>query len=283
MRLRPTPLVLVLALAVLIAPVSAHFAAAQGADPVLAKVNGVEIHQSDLTMAEADVGESLPADTKGDKRRDLLLSYLINVNLLSQAAEAKKIDKAPDFAKRIAFARKKVLVQAMMEQDAKKSVTDADIKKFYDDNLKPQTEVHARHILVETEAQAKEIEAKLKGGADFAKLAKEVSKDPGSDGGDLGYITKDQVVPEFGNVAFSLEKGKISDPVKSQFGWHIIKIEDKRERQPPPFDSVKERIKTVLVQKAGDDLMKEARDKAKIEQFTTPAAPPTAPADPKKK
>jgi peptidyl-prolyl cis-trans isomerase C len=90
-------------------------------------------------------------------------------------------------------------------------------------------------------------------------------------------------VPEFGNVAFSLEKGKISDPVKSQFGWHIIKIEDKRERQPPPFDSVKERIKTVLVQKAGDDLMKEARDKAKIEQFTTPAAPAATPADPKKK
>lgn len=275
MRFSPIPLVLTLAVAL----AAGANAAAQGADSVLAKVNGVEIHQSDLALAEADVGESLPADAQGDKRRDLLLSYLINVNLLSQAAEAKKVDKAPDFAKRIAFARKKVLVQAMMEQQAKKAVTDADVKKFYDDNLKPQTEVHARHILVETEAQAKEIEAKLKGGADFAKLAKEVSKDSGSDGGDLGYITKDQVVPEFGNVAFSLEKGKISDPVKSQFGWHIIKIEDKRERKPPPFDAVKARIKTVLTQKAGDDLMKEARAKAKIENLTKPSAP----ADEKKK
>lgn len=271
MRFRSTPLVL--AFAVMFAAAGGSFAAAQGTDPVLAKVNGVAIHQSDLAMAEADVGESLPPDTLGDKRRDLLLSYLINVNLLSQAAETKKVDKAADFPKRVAFARKKVLVQAMMEQEAKKTVTDAEIKKFYDDNLKPQTEVHARHILVETEAQAKDIEAKLKGGADFAKLATEVSKDPGSDGGDLGYITKDQVVPEFGNVAFSLEKGKISDPVKSQFGWHVIKVEDKRERQPPAFDSVKARIKTVLTQKAGDDLMKEVRANAKIEDLTKPSAP----------
>ena len=243
-------------------------------DPVLARVDGVEIHQSDLAMAEADIGGSLPP-VQGDQRRDALLSYLIDINVLSRAAEAKKIDQAPVFPQKMAFARKKVLVEALLEQESKGSVSDKDIKKFYDENLKPQSEVHARHILVETEAQAKDVAAKLKGGADFAQLAKEVSKDPGSDGGDLGYITKDQVVPEFGEAAFKLEKGKISNPVKSQFGWHVIKVEDKRERKPPAFDAVKDRIKVVLVQKANEDLVTKARQGAKIERLTE-STPPAA-------
>jgi peptidyl-prolyl cis-trans isomerase C len=246
--------------------------AQQANDPVLARVDGVEIHQSDLVMAEADIGGSLPP-VQGDQRRDALLAYLIDVNLLSRAAEARKIDQAPVFPQKLAFARKKVLVEALLEQESKAAVSDKDIKKFYDENLKPQSEVHARHILVETEAQAKDVVAKLKGGADFAQLAKEVSKDPGSDGGDLGYITKDQVVPEFGEAAFKLDKGKMSDPVKSQFGWHIIKVEDKRERKPPPFDAVKDRIKTVLMQKANEDLVTKARQSAKIERLTENAPP----------
>jgi peptidyl-prolyl cis-trans isomerase C len=252
-----------------------QFAFAQPAnDPVLARVDGVEIHQSDLAMAEADIGGSLPP-VQGDQRRDALLSYLIDINVLSRAAEAKKIDQAPAFPLKMAFARKKVLVEALLEQESKSSVSDKDIKKFYDENLKPQNEVHARHILVETDTQAKDVVAKLKGGADFAQLAKEVSKDPGSDGGDLGYITKDQVVPEFGEAAFKLEKGKISDPVKSQFGWHVIKVEDKRERKPPAFDAVKDRIKVVLVQKANEDLVTKARQGAKIERLTE-STPPAA-------
>jgi peptidyl-prolyl cis-trans isomerase C len=246
--------------------------AQQPNDPVLARVDGVEIHQSDLAMAEADIGGSLPP-VQGDQRRDALLAYLIDVNLLSRAAEAKKIDQGPVFPQKLAFARKKVLVEALLEQESKAAVSDKDIKKFYDENLKPQSEVHARHILVETEAQAKDVVAKLKGGADFAQLAKEVSKDPGSDGGDLGYITKDQVVPEFGEVAFKLDKGKMSDPVKSQFGWHIIKVEDKRERKPPPFDAVKDRIKVVLMQKANEDLVTKTRQSAKIERLTENASP----------
>jgi peptidyl-prolyl cis-trans isomerase C len=251
-----------------------QIAFAQATDPVLARVDGVEIHQSDLAMAEADIGGSLPP-VQGDQRRDALLAYLIDVNLLSRAAEAKKIDQAAVFPQKLAFARKKVLVEALLEQESKAAVSDKDIKKFYDENLKPQNEVHARHILVETEAQAKDVVAKLKGGADFAQLAKEVSKDPGSDGGDLGYITKDQVVAEFGEAAFKLDKGKMSDPVKSQFGWHVIKLEDKRERKPPPFDAVKDRIKTVLMQKANEDLVTKARQSAKIERLTE-TAPPAA-------
>jgi len=263
-----------LAIAAVLIAVTPQLAAAQADDPVLARVDGVEIHQSDLAMAEADIGGSLPP-VQGDQRREALLSYLIDVNALARAAEAKKIDQTPAFPQKLAFARKKVLVETLLEQESKNAVSDKDIKKFYDENLKPQTEVHARHILVETEAQAKDVIAKLKGGADFAQLAKEVSKDPGSDGGDLGYIVKDQVVSEFGEAAFKLDKGKISDPVKSQFGWHVIKIEDKRERKPPVFDAVKDRIRVVLLQKANEDFVTKARQGAKIERLTA-SAPPAA-------
>jgi peptidyl-prolyl cis-trans isomerase C len=278
MYINRTPLVLALTLVMMTA--GACMAAAQS-DPVLAKVNGTEIHQSDLAVAEADIGESLPAEVSPDKRREVLLTYLVNVNLLAQAAEKQKAEQEPNFAKRIAFARKKVLVQTLMEQESKKATTDAAIKKFYDDKAKPQTEVHARHILVETEEQAKDVEAQLKKGADFAELAKKLSKDPGSDGGDLGYITKEQVVPEFGNVAFSLEKGKISAPVKTQFGWHIIKVEDTRERKPPPLEAVKDQIKAKLTQEATEAMMQKLRADAKIEM--TAEATPAAPAAPAKK
>jgi peptidyl-prolyl cis-trans isomerase C len=278
MYINRTPLVLALTLVMMTA--GACMAAAQS-DPVLAKVNGTEIHQSDLAVAEADIGESLPAEVSPDKRREVLLTYLVNVNLLAQAAEKQKAEQEPNFAKRIAFARKKVLVQTLMEQESKKATTDAAIKKFYDDKAKPQTEVHARHILVETEEQAKDVEAQLKKGADFAELAKKLSKDPGSDGGDLGYITKEQVVPEFGNVAFSLEKGKVSAPVKTQFGWHIIKVEDTRERKPPPLEAVKDQIKAKLTQEATEAMMQKLRADAKIEM--TAEATPAAPAAPAKK
>ena len=117
------------------------------------------------------------------------------------------------------------------------------MKKVYEEASKQITgeeEVHARHILVETEDEAKAVKAELDKGADFAELAKEKSKDPGAaDGGDLGFFTKEQMVPEFSTRAFALEPGKISDPVKTQFGWHIIKVEEKRNRKAPDFEQVK--------------------------------------------
>jgi peptidyl-prolyl cis-trans isomerase C len=127
--------------------------------------------------------------------------------------------------------------------------------------------------------------AELKKGADFAELAKSKSKDPGSaDGGDLGYFTKDQMVPEFSEVAFKLDKGALSDPVKSQFGWHIIKVEDKREKQPPEFDKVKDQLETYAVRRAQVEMITKLRQAAKIERLTPPpAAAPTAPPAEQKK
>jgi len=119
---------------------------------------------------------------------------------------------------------------------------------------------------------------------DFAKLAKEKSKDPGAaDGGDLGFFTKEQMVPEFSAVAFALDPGKISDPVKSQFGWHIIKVEEKRDRKPPDFEQVKGQIQTFVVRKAQADYVTKLRTEAKVERLDKPAdaAAPAATPDAK--
>ena len=137
-----------------------------------------------------------------------------------------------------------------------------------------QEEVHARHILVETEDEAKAIVEQLKGGADFATLAKEKSKDPGAaDGGDLGYFTKEQMVPEFAEVAFKMYPGQLSNPVKTQFGWHVIKVEDKRAKQAPEFEKVKDQIEAFLARKAQTEFVAKLRQTAKIERLDKPAEP----------
>ena len=173
-------------------------------------------------------------------------------------------------------------MEQLLQAETKKAVTPEAMRKVYDDlaqKVSTEQEVRARHILVETEDEAKAVLAELKKGADFATLAKSKSKDPGSsEGGDLGYFTKDQMVPEFAEVAFKLEKGAISDPVKSQFGWHIIKVEDKRERQPPEFDKVKDQIEQYLVRRAQAELITKLRAAGKIERTAAPATP--APATP---
>ena len=143
--------------------------------------------------------------------------------------------------------------------------------------LPPETELHARHILVEDEGTAKQVAERAKKGEDFLALSKEFSKDPGSaaDGGDLGWFTKDKMVKEFSDAAFKLEPGQISDPVKSQFGWHIIKVEEKRTKPAPQFAEVQDQIGNYLSQRAQQTLLLSLREKAKIVQLDKPAAPST--------
>ncbi len=277
----------VIALAVVIAASGTNFAKAQGADPVLARVDGVEIKQSDLGIAEADIGQSLPPQAQGDARRDALLSYLIDITIIARAGEAKKVQENPAFPRKLAYARNKVLMEILLDQESKSAVNDKEMRKLYDESVKKaggEQEVRARHILVDNEDKAKEIIAQLKGGADFAKLAKENSKDPGaSDGGDLGYFTKDQMVPDFAEAAFKIDKGKISEtPVKTQFGFHVIKIEDKREKKPPSYEEVKDQIQSFVIRKAQAELVMKLREGAKIERLTQ-ATSPAAPASEKKK
>ena len=207
-----------------------------------------EIRQSDVAIAEEELGPSL-AQMDPATKKDNVLAFLIDMKIVAKAAEDKKIADRDDFKAKLAFARNRLLMDNLLAVEGKAALTDDNMKKVYEDAAKQITgepEVHARHILVETEDEAKKVADELKKGADFAELAKKTSKDPGAaDGGDLGFFTKDQMVPEFSAVAFALEPGKISDPVKSQFGWHVIKVEEKRNRKAPDFEQVKPQIETV--------------------------------------
>ncbi len=274
---------------ILVAPPA--LAWAEDTDPVIARVNGVEIHRSDLALAEDEVGPSMPQQMGDDQKREYLITYLADIVILSQAAQKQNVGDRPDVKHRVEFERNKVLMETLLQDAGQAAATDDAMHKVYDDAIKqmpPEEEVHARHILVATEDEAKEIEAELKKGADFATLAKAKSKDPGAaDGGDLGYFTKDQMVPEFSEVAFKLDKGQISDPVKTQFGWHIIQVEDKRTKPTPTFDEVKAQIATYVEHKAQAELVENLRKSATIERLDQPppAADPSTlnPAAPAKK
>ena len=248
---------------------------AQDANPVLAKVNGSEIRQSDVAIAEEELAPSL-AQMDPATKKDNVLSFLIDMKIVSKAAEDKKVENSDDFKKRLAFTRSRLLMDSLLAQEGKAATTDDAMKKVYEEASKQITgeqEVRARHILVETEDEAKAVKAELDKGADFAELAKKKSKDPGSaDGGDLGFFTKEQMVPEFSAVAFALEPGKISDPVKSQFGWHIIKVEEKRNRKAPDFAQVKPQIEQYVTRKAQADYVGKLRAEAKVERMDKPAA-----------
>jgi peptidyl-prolyl cis-trans isomerase C len=242
-------------------------------DPVVAKVNGVEIHESDLAMAEEDVGQNPQLQAMPpEARRDYMVSYLADVILASKAAEGKKVQDQKEFKSRLTFIRNKLLMETLLQQEGKAALTPDAMKKVYEDAVKQmgnEEEVHARHILVPTEDEAKAVLAEIKKGTDFAELARQKSKDPGAaaEGGDLGYFGKDQMVPEFAEVAFKLEKGQVSDPVKTQFGWHIIKVEDKRTKPVPEFDKVKEQIETFVTRKAQADYIHKLQETAKIERL----------------
>lgn len=242
-------------------------------DPVIAKVNGTEIRESDLAMAEEDVGQNPQLQAmSGDAKRDYLVSYLTDVILAAKAAEGKKVADQKEFKGRLAFIRNKLLMETLLQQEGKAALTEAAMKSVYDDAVKQmgnEQEVRARHILVPSEDEAKAVLAEIKKGTDFAELAKQKSKDPGAaaEGGDLGYFGKGQMVPEFADTAFKLDKGQVSDPVKTQFGWHIIKVEDKRTKPVPEFDKVKDQIETYVQRKAQAEFIQKLQQGAKVERL----------------
>lgn len=264
-------------------------APAQGAsanDPVVARVDGIPITEGDLTIAAEDPSLTLPGMSEQQKR-ELLIGYLIDLKLAARAAEAAKVGEGPEFARRMAYFRNKLLVDEYLEQAVSKAVNPDAARKLYEESVKsvqPEPEVRARHILVESEDEAKKALARVRGGEDFGKVAGELSQDPGSktDGGDLGFFTKDRMVAPFAEAAFKLEPGQVSEPVKSQFGWHVIKVEEKRTKPVPTFDEMKEQIDTYLARKAQQDAILALREKAKIERMDQPAgeAKPGADAKP---
>lgn len=265
-------------------------------DKILAKVNGKSITEADVRLAEAEIGNDL-GSLSAEQRRRVLVEYLIENQLLAEAGTAAKLGSGPSFDERIRYWQRRALRDAYFEQSIKATVTEDDARKLYDAQAaaaKPQEEVHARHILVDSEVKAKEVFELIAHGADFEKMAKEHSKDPGSRerGGDLGYFSRGQMVPVFEEAAFRIKPGEVSQPFKSQFGWHILKVEDKRQKGLPPFDLIKGRIMAALVHRKAQEVAQSLRDKAQlefldpelkaqVEQENQPKIVPLAPADKK--
>lgn len=269
-RTAPLPLVLLLAMG-LVAPLAP---AAAADDPIVARVNGRAITEADVRLAESEIGNDL-GTLPLDKRRRVLVEYLIENMLFAEAAEKAQLGSSHGFEERARYWQRRALRDAYFEQNVKSLVSEADAKTFYDNQVAAtpaQEEVRARHILLESEEKAKEIFENIAHGADFTTMARQHSKDPGSkdDGGDLGYFTRGRMVPQFEAAAFKLAKGEVSHPVQSQFGWHLIKVEDKRQSGAPPFDKIKDRILASLIHRRAQEIGLNLRGSAKLE-FVDPA------------
>ncbi|GBU18611.1 MULTISPECIES: peptidylprolyl isomerase [Methylobacterium] len=254
-------------------------------DTVVATVNGAKITQGDLAVAADDPALSLPGVDE-EQKKNLLVDYMVDLRVGAQAAEAAKVGDTPEFKRKLAYFRDKLLLDEYLERESKKAATPEAAKALYDQTakaMKPEEEVRARHILVDNEADAKAIAQRLKGGEDFAKVAAEVSKDPGSktEGGDLGFFTKERMVAPFAEAAFALPVGQVSDPVKTQFGWHVIKVEEKRTKPVPSFSEMKDQVDQYLTRKAQQDIILKLREGAKVERVGA-AATPAKPDEPKK-
>ncbi len=271
------------------APVASAPAAATTApaDPVVATVDGQPIHLSDLNQA----AQILPPQLREIPPQTLfpmLLDQQIDRKALVIEARKTGLDKDPVVQRQIALAVDTTLQNALLQRQVAPSVSEEAVRARYDKELagKPgEPEVHARHILVPTEEEAKKVIAELKKGGDFAALAKQYSKDPGaSQGGDLGWFKKDEMVPAFADAAFAMKPGDISDkPIKTEFGWHVIKVEDKRQAPPPSFDQAKDGLRQKLIQEGVQKVVQQARADIKVERFNMdgsplPAAPLAAPA-----
>lgn len=242
---------------------------------VLAKVNNVDITDEDLRLALEDLGPGLPRQLDAKAREAYLLDFLIDEQLVVQEAQKTKLAETPEFAKRLAYLRDKALMETLLGKVAKEAATDAAVRQAYDEaakNQKADTEYHAHHVLVPTEEAAKAAQKRIKSGEDFAKVAEEVSKDSGAKGGDLGWFTKDRMVAEFGEAVSKMEPGQVSDPVKTQFGWHIIRLDEKRPKVFPPFEQVRDQVARYVVEKAQNELVSKLMQGAKIERADQPAA-----------
>lgn len=239
-----------------------------GSDPLVATVNGQQIFRSEVL----ETAKSLPPQyqTQLDQVFPALVDRLVDFSLLAVAADKEGLAEDEEVLRRLAELQVNVMREVYLERQISKRVTDQELRGRYDkfvaDNP-AQPEVHARHILLEEESVAKEVIVALDGGADFAELARERSTGPsGPQGGDLGYFTQDQMVPEFAQVAFNLEAGSYTkDPVQTQFGWHVIKVEDRRQGVAVPFEELEEQLREEASREVVNTVLGELRENATIE------------------
>jgi peptidyl-prolyl cis-trans isomerase C len=263
----------ILALAVVLGastvPVAALAQEPPGPDTIVATVGGEPITEADLAFAAEDIGQDL-SNIPPEQLRAVLLAQMIDLKLMAQAGHAKGLEDDELFKVRLKYLTDRALRRAYTKQAVSDTITSEAIKAEYDRivaAMPAEDEVHARHILVTTEDDAKAIKAELDAGADFAALAREKSIEPGAaqSGGDLGYFKAAMMVKPFADAAFAMQVGEISNPVQTQFGWHIIKVEDRRPAAKPTLEQLTPQIGQQLYVQKYRALFDELRKAATID------------------
>ena len=243
------------------APATEAPAAPAPIDPkaVVATIGDMQIPEAALGFGAEDLQQQLQ-QIPVEERRAFLVNVLIDMKVMAKAARDAGMANDDIYKRRISYLEDRTLRRDYFTDKVAAAITEDSVKAAYDEfvkNFAPAEEVHARHILVATEEEAKAVKAELDGGKPFEVLAMEKTTDPSGkqNGGDLGFFQKGMMVPEFEAVAFTLEPGQVSDPVQSQFGWHIIKVEEKRMSSPPPMEQVAQQLSQQVMMKAFDDTM----------------------------
>lgn len=258
----------------------AHAEDAPADDPVEAVVNGVELRRSAVLESARDLPRAYQDQI--EQIYPALVDRLIDLTLLGEEARRRELQNDAEVKDRVALYETQVMREVLLNRQVKEGMTEEAVRARYDrfaEEFQPEAEIQARHILVNSEDEAKAIITELDAGGDFAAIAKAKSIDTGSgaEGGDLGFFTAGQMVPEFSQAAFALEPGKYSAaPVQSQFGWHVIKVEQKRETTPPSFEEARPEIENQLSQELVNELVAKLRADAEIEVTQPPAPEPSA-------
>jgi peptidyl-prolyl cis-trans isomerase C len=240
-------------------------------NPVVARVDGTELRLSDVEAAQKNLppqAQKLPLE----QIYPMLLDRLVDGMLIIEAGRKEHLDRDPEVQDRLKHYEDHLIQEAYINRAVKPAETEDTLRTRYQSFLKEKPaheEVHASHILLATEAEAKSVIAELDKGADFATLAKKYSKDPGADsGGDLGYFGHDDMVKGFADAAFALSPGQYTKtPVKTEFGWHVIKVEDRRTGKPPSFEEARDQLSRDLAHEIIDAKLHDLRGVAKIEEF----------------
>lgn len=247
---------------------NATLANAAGKDGVAAVVNGKNIMVAEIKEAY-DLAPGVKDKVTFEEFYDKTLNEFVANEIIYQEAVTNKVKESPEYKAQLKAMEKALAGKVFLEQQVDKLINDEQLKKVYEDyksKFKPEKEVKAKHILVDSEAKAKEVIAKLDKGGNFDKLAKEYSKD----GADLGYFTKEVMVPEFSEAAFSMEKGTYSKtPTKTKFGYHVILVEDIRDTEVPPFEKAKGQIKAAVAQSAAGAVLNDISTRAKVVRYDT--------------
>lgn len=241
------------------------------ADMVVATVNGIKITLSDMQDVKQMTNPQIAA-LPMNAVFEPLLDNLINTQVVAQAAKEAKIQDSAEYKKMMKSLENQILMQLYLKQQAQKMQTKAKLTEMYEQykrNNPPQEEMSAAHILLKTEKEARDVIKQLEKGADFADLANKLSENKGLEGGDLGYFTRELMVPEFSEAAFRMKEGEISKtPVKTQFGWHIIKAGPRRLTEVPSFEEMEKELTQMQATEAVEEIVTGLRKKAKI--VTTP-------------